>query len=67
MGKLYGLWESASREIYTQVGGFRKQLLKRAALLSAQTDYAMKTSGGDQEQLLEMMILRLADGCLEGR
>lgn len=66
LGQLYGLWESASREIYTQSGGFRKPLLKNAIRLSAETDYAMKTSGGDQEQLLEMMLLRLAESCAEG-
>lgn len=66
LGQMYGLWDSASKEICNQAGGFRKQLLKRAALLSAETDYAMKSSGGDQERLLEMMVLRLADACVEG-
>ncbi len=63
LGRLYGLWDSAAREIYSQASGFRKPLLKQAVQLSAETDYAMKTSGGDQEQLLELMLLRLAQGC----
>ena len=45
----------------------KKHFLRRAALLSAQTDYAMKTSGGDQEQLLELMVLKLAAACREVR
>lgn len=61
--KLYGLWDSAAREIYNQAAGFRKPMLRQGILLSAQTDYAMKTSGGDQEQLLELLIIRLAESC----
>ncbi len=63
LAKLYGLWDSAAREIYSQAGGFRKQLLRQAVLLSAETDYAMKTSGGEQDKLLELLILRLAQDC----
>lgn len=67
LAQMYGLRDFAAREIFNQAGGFRKQLLRRAALLSAQTDYAMKTSGGDQEQLLELMVLKLAAACREVR
>lgn len=65
LAQLYGLRDFAAREIFNQAGGFRRQLLRRAARLSAQTDYAMKTSGGDQEQLLELMVLKLAEACRE--
>jgi DNA polymerase-3 subunit delta len=59
LAKLYGLWDSAAREVYGQAKGFQKQQLRDAVRLCAQTDYAMKTSGGDQEDLLETMILRI--------
>lgn len=65
--QLYGLRDFAARELFSQAGGFRKALLKRAMLLSAETDYHLKSSGGDAEQLLELMILRLAEFCREGR
>lgn len=67
LAQLYGLRDFAAREVFNQAGGFRKQLLRRAALLSAQTDYAMKTSSGDQEALLELMVLKLAAACREVR
>lgn len=63
LGKLYGIWDSAAREIYGQASGFRKPVLRQAMRLSAQTDYAMKSSGGDQAELLEMMLIRLAEYC----
>ncbi len=59
--KLYGLWDSAAREVYHQASGFRKQTLKNGILLSASADYAMKTSSGQEDQLLELLILRLAE------
>ena len=61
--KLYGIWDSAAREIYNQANGFPKQVLREAILLSAQTDYTIKTSSGESDKLLEIMLLRLADRC----
>lgn len=58
-------WQA--KRIYAQAGSFHKPLLKRAMLICANTDYAIKTSGGDKEQLAQMMILRLAEACREGR
>lgn len=58
-------WQA--RRIYAQAGAFHKPLLKRAMKICAETDYAIKTSGGDKEQLVQMMILRLAEACREGR
>lgn len=65
--RLYGTWESAAKELYNQAGHFSKRTLRQGMGLSAETDYAMKTSGGGQAQLLEMMILRLAEDCRRGR
>jgi DNA polymerase-3 subunit delta len=59
LAKLYGLWDSAAREVYGQAKGFQKQQLRDAVRLCAETDYAMKTSGGDQEDLLETLVLRI--------
>jgi DNA polymerase-3 subunit delta len=61
--KLYGLWDSAAREIYNQARGFRKQMLRQALRISAQTDYALKSSGAEEEALLEMMVLKMAETC----
>lgn len=58
-------WQA--RRIYAQAGAFHKTLLKRAMLICAETDHALKTSGGDKEQLVQMMILRLSEACREGR
>lgn len=65
---LYGLrFDWAARNIYAQAGAFHKNTLKRAMQICADTDYAMKSSGGSKEQLLQMMILRIAEACREGR
>lgn len=58
-------WQA--RRVYAQAGSFHKTLLKRAMLICAETDYAIKTSGGDKEELAQMMILRLSEACREGR
>lgn len=65
--QLYGIRDFAARELFSQVGGFRKGFLRKAMLLSAETDYALKTSGGNAEELLQIMILQLAEACREGR
>ena len=59
--RLYGIRDFAAREIYNQARGFKKPVLKQAMLESARTDYAMKTSGGDSSEMLELMVLRLAE------
>ena len=64
LAKLYGIRDFAAREVYQQARGFQKSVLRQAILLSSRTDYAMKTSGGDAAELLEMMVLRL--GALSG-
>ena len=65
--RLYGTWESAARELYQQAGRFSMETLRHGMLRSAETDYAMKTSGGQQGQLLELMLLRLAEDCWRER
>lgn len=65
---LYGLrFDWAARNIYAQAGGFHKNTLKQAMLICAETDYALKSSGGSKDELLQMMILRISEVCREGR
>ena len=59
--QLCGIKDTAAQRLYNQASGFKKDVLKQGIRLSADTDYAMKTSGGDSGVLLEMMLLRLAE------
>ena len=61
LAKLYGIRDFAAREVFEQARGFQTPMLREAMLLSARTDYAMKTSGGDSSELLELLVLRLAE------
>ena len=61
LASLYGIRDFAAREVYGQARGFSLPMLKKAMLLSARTDYAMKTSSGDAGALLEMLVLHLAE------
>ena len=56
-----------ANNIYSQAKYFHKNTLKQAIRLCAETDHAMKTSSDKEEQLLQMLVLRLADVCQEGR
>ncbi len=56
---LYGIRDFAAKEVYRQAKGYRKEQLRQGMQLCAETDYAMKTSGGDSAVLLETMVLRL--------
>ena len=58
--RICGIWDSAAREVYSQARSMDKQMLKKAMDWSAQADYAMKTSGGDSEEIVETLLLRLA-------
>ena len=66
LGKLCGLWDSASKEIYNQARGFKKQQLRRCVSLSAETDLKMKSTATSGEVLLETMLLRMGQMALEG-
>ena len=59
--QLCGIKDTAAQRLYNQASGFKKDVLKQGIRLSADTDYAMKTSGGESGVLLEMMLLRLAE------
>ncbi len=57
--QLYGIRDFAAREVYNQARNYKKQQLREGCRLCAQTDYQMKTSGGNGEELLETLVLRL--------
>ena len=67
LARICGTWDSAARELYSQARDMKKQTLKEAMLLSARTDQAMKTGGGDNRELLENMVLRIARSMGAGR
>lgn len=64
---LCGIRDFAAREVYAQAKGFRKQQLKDCMRLSAETDLAMKSTGQDEQMLLETMLLQMGQMALEGR
>ena len=61
-----GIWDKAARQAMTAARNLSPAFLRRASELIAQTDYRMKTSFDDQERLLEMMILTLAQEAKHG-
>ena len=58
--KLCGLADYAARKTMDASRRFRPEFFKQAAELVIETDYKMKTSFDDQERLLELLILQLA-------
>ena len=64
MAKLCGISDYPARKSMEAARKVRPEFCARAAELILETDYAMKTSFDDQERLLELLILRLAQ---EGR
>ena len=60
LARLLGTWDSNAREIYAQARDLSKSHLREAMALCADTDYALKTSSGDGEALVETLLLRLA-------
>ena len=60
LAKLYGLQDYPARKSMDAARRFRPEFCKRAVGLVLETDYKMKTSYDDQERLLEMLILQLA-------
>lgn len=59
LASLYGLRDFAAREVYGQARGYKKEQLKAGMRLCAETDFLMKSSGGDSTDLLKDMVLRL--------
>ena len=64
LAKLCGIQDYPARKSMEAARRVRPEFCKRAMELFLETDYAMKTSFGDSERLLEMLILQLAQ---EGR
>ena len=58
--KLCGLADYPAKKTMDTARRFRPEFCKKAMELIVQTDYRMKTSFDDQERLLELLILQLA-------
>ena len=66
LAKLYGIQDYPARKSMEAARKFRPEFCKRAAELVLDTDYKMKTSFDDQERLLEMLLLQLAQEARRG-
>ena len=64
--KLYGIGDYAARKTMDAARRFSPVFLQKAANLVLKTDYRMKTSFDEQERLLEMLILQLAQEAQNG-
>ena len=64
--KLCGLPDFAARKTMDAARRFRPEFCREAARLVLETDYQMKTSFDEQERLLEILILRLAQEARNG-
>lgn len=58
--RLTGLKDYPARKTMAAAKGFSGDFCRRAAELVMETDYGMKTSFDEQERLLELLILKLA-------
>ena len=64
--RLCGLPDYPARKTMEAARRFRPEFCKKAAELVLETDYKMKTSFDDNERLLEILILRLAQEARNG-
>ncbi len=64
--KLCGLGDYPARKTMSAAGRFSARFCAKAAELVLETDYKMKTSFDDQERLLEVLILELAQEARNG-
>lgn len=64
--KLCGLPDYPARKTMEAARRFRPEFLRKSAQLVLETDYAMKTSFDDNERLLELLILQLAQEARNG-
>ena len=55
-----GISDYAARKTMEAARKFRPEFCKKAAELVLETDYRMKTSFDEQERLLELLLLQLA-------
>jgi DNA polymerase-3 subunit delta len=64
--KLCGMGDYPARKTMSAAGRFSARFCAKAAELVLETDYKMKTSFDDQDRLLELLILRLAQEARNG-
>ena len=64
--KLCGMPDFVARKTMEAARRFRPEFCRKAAQLVLETDYKMKTSFDDNERLLEMLILQLAQEARNG-
>ena len=64
--KIYGMFDFAARKTMEAARRYRPEFCERAAQLVMETDYRMKTSFDDQDRLLEVLILQLAQEARNG-
>ena len=64
--KLCGIPDYPARKTMEAARRFRPEFCRKAAQLVLETDYQMKTSFDDQERLLELLILQLAQEARNG-
>ncbi len=64
--KLCGIPDYPARKTMEAARRFRPEFCRRAAELVLETDYQMKTSFDEQERLLELLILQLAQEARNG-
>ena len=60
LGKLYGLKEYPAKKTMESARRFSAAFCEKASVLILETDYKMKSSFGDKERLLEMLVMELA-------
>jgi len=66
LAKLCGIQDFAARKSMDIARRFRPEFCRTAARLVLETDYKMKTSFDDNERLLELLILQLAQEARNG-
>ena len=64
--KLCGIPDFAARKTMEAARRFKPEFCAKAAKLVVETDYKMKTSFDDNERLLELLILQLAQEAMHG-
>ena len=64
--KMYGIPDFAARKSMDAARRFKPEFCKAAARLVLETDHKMKTSFDDNERLLELLILQLAQEAQNG-
>ena len=66
LARLYGMTEYPARRIMDTARKYRPEFCALAARLVVETDYKMKTSFDDNERLLELLVLQLAQEAIHG-